>query len=267
VDDCGDDNTHDIVTAIAANYPHIQTHYIKHTARKGAAAGRITGYTNATNDYILFGEDDASLEPNYTTQVLEKFHSIDGLGLVSGRIIYMLPGELPQSALQRFGDGFERKNYLDKIRLAFNVNALISNNFAVPFTHAIFLTTKSLLSKYPYDPFYANGNGFREETDFQLNIFTNGYKLLVTNETHCFHLHNDDVPSGGQRISGIERFYWNVSYTSYLYDKYFDRLKLPLNIGYSKTTAKFLFAANQIYLLFIRPQIKRALLIFQRLYR
>ena len=72
VDDYGEDNTKEVIDNISKNYPQIPTKYIRHDKRKGAAAGRITGYTNATNDYILFGEDDAYLGKNYTDILLKK---------------------------------------------------------------------------------------------------------------------------------------------------------------------------------------------------
>ena len=265
VDDCGDDTTYEVVMSLSVKYKHINTVYMKHASRKGTAAGRITGYTNATNKYIFFGEDDAFLEANYTTQLLEKFNSNNDLGLVSGRIIYLLPGEAQQSALTRFGNGIENKPYLNTIGFMLNKDAVVTGDFTVPFTHALFMTTKSLLLKYSYDPFYSKGNGFREETDYQLNLFANGYNLLVTNDTHCFHLHRSDVPSGGQRISRFGQLYWNVFYTNYMYDKYFDLLKTKVDIAYPKAIAKIIFSFYQFYILFIKPASKLPSIIYQKI--
>jgi glycosyltransferase involved in cell wall biosynthesis len=244
VDDCGDDNTEEIVKQFSNIYPNIVTKYIRHEKRKGASAGRITGYTNAVNEYILFGEDDAFLEHDYTGKLLKKLSSDPTIGIVSGRIIYMLPQENQDDALDRFGTGFEAKPYLNRYSFIFNKDAELSGDFYVPFTHALFLTTKKLLEDFSYDPFYARGN-----------------------ETHCFHLHTSDVPSGGQRINRFQKFYWNVYYTAYMYDKYFDRFKQPLQLKYSKRMAKFLFAMSQFYQLFIRPFRKLPTYLYHKVFK
>jgi glycosyltransferase involved in cell wall biosynthesis len=265
VDDCGQDNTSVFVESLQAKYPHIHTKYIKHAERRGAAACRTTGYTRASNEYILFGEDDAYIEENYTVTLLKRIASNSRLGLVSGRIIYLQQNETPQEAILRFGDGIENKTYLNLINLSINRDARQKGDFLVPFTHALFMTKKSLLELFQYDQFYSKGNGFREETDYQLNLFTNSYQLLVTNDTHCFHFHLRDVVSGGQRISRLSRFYWAVIYTNYMYDKYFDKLRENLGIAYSKKIAKILFAVSQFYILFIRPIRKFLKSNYQRL--
>lgn len=267
VDDYGGDNTKEVVENIAQKYPHIQTKYIRHEKRKGAAAGRITGYLNATSDYILFGEDDAYLENNYTKIILNKLLSNPELGIVSGRIVYMLPKETPNQASDRFGYGFETKTYLNKFSFTFNRDAILEGDLFVPFTHALFITKKTLLEKFTYDPFYGKGNGFREETDFQLNAYVHEHKILVTNDTRCFHLHPFDVLSGGQRASRFLQFYWNNYYTAYMYDKYFDRLKQPLGIAYPKSVAKLLFSITQFYILFIRPIRKLPSYFYQKVFQ
>jgi len=267
VDDCGDDNTQEVIEKISKNYPGISTKYIRHEERKGAAAGRITGYTNATNEYILFGEDDAFLESNYTEVLLSKLKLNSKLGLVSGRIIYMLQHENMTTALKRFGHGFEAKPYLDKSTFTYNKNAKLEGDFNVPFTHALFLTTKKLLQKFSYDPFYGKGNGYREETDFQLNAFVHGYEILLTNETHCCHLHNVDVSSGGQRSSRFRQLYWNIFYTGYMYDKYYDLFKQPLGLKYPKLIAKLIFVAAQFSQLFVRPAFKLPAYLYKKLFR
>lgn len=267
VDDCGEDNTKEVIEKISKNYPNVNTKYICHETRKGASASRITGYTKAMNEYVLFGEDDAFLESNYTEVILAKLKSTPKIGLVSGRIIYMLPQESVPDSLQRFGIGFESKPYLDKNTFTYNKNAKIAGDFSVPFTHALFMTTKKLLEEFSYDPFYGQGNGYREETDFQLNAFVHGYEILVTNDTHCCHLHTADVPSGGQRSSRFRQLYWNIFYTGYMYDKYYDLFKQPLGLKYPKLIAKLIFSIAQFNLLFVRPAFKLPAYLYKRLFQ
>lgn len=265
VDDCGDDDTRLIASELRDDHPEIETIYIRHSKRKGASAARISGYSVAKNEYILFGEDDAWLGDDYVSILLEKFQNDPNLAIVSGRIIYLLPGESAAQARNRFGDGLRKEPYLNRYSMCFNKDCCFSGDLIVPFTHALFLTRRDILLRYKYDPFYRDGNGFREETDYQLNVFTNGLTVKVTSDTYCYHMNYSDVQSGGQRIGRIFQLLWNVYYTNYMYDKYFDNLKRALEIPYSKRSAKFVFATWQFYKLFVWPFVRFANQVLNRL--
>ncbi|MRS01737.1 glycosyltransferase family 2 protein [bacterium] len=256
VDDCGDDETEHLAAEFRESFPDIQTLYVRHPVRRGAAAARISGYTIANNEFILFGEDDAWLDDNYTSILIEKLRDDPTLAIVSGRIIYLRPGEDPAQARIRFGNGLRDEPYLNSYHMSFNKDCRFIGDIEVPFTHALFLTRKNILQHYKYDPFYDKGNGFREETDYQLNVFTSGLRLKVTCNTYCYHMHREDIPTGGQRITRLGQLYWNIFYTSYMYDKYFEKLRHIFGIRYSKNTAKIIFASHQFYNLFLSPFFK-----------
>lgn len=253
VDDCGEDNTKEVIDKISKNYPNIITKYIRHEIRKGAAAGRITGYENTNNDYIMFGEDDAYLGKNYTVILLKKIESDNTIGLISGRIIYKLFNETNEESEKRFGFGIEKKEVFNKYHFGNNINAYFEGDIELPITHALFLTKKSLLEKFGYDPFYSQGNGYREESDFQINAFENEYKIICTNETHCYHMSKQEVQIGGQRINRFKQLYWNIYFTNYFYNKYFNKFKHKLNITYGKNTAIVIFSFSMFKILFINP--------------
>ena len=253
VDDCGEDNTKEIIDNISKNYPQINTKYISHEIRKGAAAARITGYTNATNDYILFGEDDAYLKKNYTDVLLGKIESNNKIGLISGRIVYKLFNETNEESEKRFGFGIEKKEVFDKYHFGNNINAYFEGDIELPMTHALFLTKKSLLEKLGYDPFYSKGNGYREESDFQINSYVNGYKIICTNDTNCYHMSRQEVQKGGQRVNRFKQLYRNIYFTNYFYNKYFNKLKDKLNITYSKNIAIVIFSFSMFKILFVNP--------------
>ena len=148
VDDGSDDNTEEVVNTFAEKFPEITTKYLKHKKRKGAAAARITGYKNAKNEYILFGEDDAYLGDNYTEVLLKKIQQNGTIGAVSGRIIYKLPYESNDEALKRFGYGFEKKKPFDIKHFGMNVNAYFKGDIEIPLTHALILTKRKLLERF-----------------------------------------------------------------------------------------------------------------------
>lgn len=253
VDDCSDDNTKEVIENISKRYPQITTKYIKLDKRRGAAFAKATGYMNATNYYILFGEDDVYLSENYTEVLIKKIMANDKVGITSGRIIYKLFNETNQEARKRFGFGLERKKIFDKYRFCINVNAYFEGDIELPMTHSVFLTKKSLLEKFGLDIFYSKGNAYREESDFQINIFVNGYKIICTNDTCCYHINKQEVKTGGQRVNRFRQFYWNVYYTNYLYNKYFDKIKSKLNLNYSKNIAIIVFSVLMFKTLFIDP--------------
>lgn len=264
IDDCGEDNTKKIINDIAKNYPEIETKYIRHKKRKGASAGRITGYTNASNEYILFGEDDAYLELDYTEILLNKLQLDNHIGLISGRIIYKNFNETNKEAKKRFRYGFEDKEPFDVNFFGIEVNAIFEDDIGLPMTHALFLTKKSLLEKFGYDSFYSRGNGYREESDFQINAFVNGYKILCTNDTHCYHMSRQEVQKGGQRVNRFKQLYWNIYFTNYFYNKYFEKVKKILNISYSKNTAMIIFSISMLNILFLKPLKKLPLFIWRK---
>lgn len=258
VDDAGEDETEQVCTTFSQNYKNTTTKYIRHAQRSGAAAGRISGYKAAQNDYILFGEDDAFLDQNYAKTLYEKLSNSPKTSIVAGRIIYLKYEESKEEAIVRFGNGLHEGKYFNKFSFSFDPNVIIKSDISVPFVHALFLTRKSCLNSFQYDPYYSKGNGYREETDFQLNVFTNGGEILLTNDSKCFHFHRKQVRSGGQRISRIKILYWNIHYTFYFYGKYFYKARDLLNISHGLLSAKIIFAVHQGWELFFRPLLKLA---------
>lgn len=258
VDDCGHDNTKDLVEKISNENPKIETRYFRHEKVKGAAAGRVTGCFYAKNEFVLFGEDDLFLEENYTEILFEKFAVYEKLGngkigIVSGRIIYKLFDETNCEALKRFGYGFEDKEVFNNVHFGLNVNAIFSNDIELPLTHAIFLARKDLLNAYGFDEYYCAGNGYREESDLQMNLFVNDFKIICTNDTHCFHMSRQEVYRGGQRVNRLKQFYWSIYFTNYFYKKYFDRFRKKLGLSYGRNVAIVLFAFSMFNILFVLP--------------
>lgn len=254
VDDAGtDDLENGLNSDFDEEFGSGRLRIIRHEQRRGAAAARITGYRAAQGEYILFGEDDAWLDPDYVQILLAKLHADPSLGLVAGRIIYLLPSEAIDDARRRFGNGSKGVKYFDAGRIAYRLDAYYDSDMNVPFTHALFMTRKSLLEKIGYDPYYSGGNGFREETDFQVGALTSGHPIMITPDTRCYHMSKRDVPSGGQSTSRIRQFYWNTYYTRYFLKKYHSGLAKMGLVSSSFTMANLNFYFLEFYRLFLRP--------------
>lgn len=260
VNDCSDDNTYDVLKQIAQDYPSISCKIICNAERMGQGQSRNIGIKNASFEYILFCDDDEYMEAGYAKTCLEKFRHYKA-GAVSGRRIYMRVGETPQQALQRFGNGLRNVPPFYKTICEYANSARFDGDFEMPLVNSIMLTSKDILEKFPFDPFYFHGNGYREESDFQMNLFLNGYKNYKTNACHTFHLPFSEVKTGGQRVNLLKRIYWSNRYNSYFFDKYYNRYKEKMGYLPPKSVAKFCFFVFCVYKEILRPLLREIYLL------
>lgn len=252
VDDCGSDDSHEVIAALAQRFPHVRTRVLRHEERRGAAASRTDGYTNATNEFVLFCDDDVFLEPGYAETCLAKLQAT-GAAIVSGRLVHKRANQTPEAAIVAFGNGSSSAAPFKRLFCEFRVEARFDGDLTLPLTHSVILTRRSLLETYGYDPFYSRGNGYREESDFQMNAFVHGETILMTNATHCVELSRQENPSGGQRVSRLQRLFWNVYYTNYFYRKYWPAYAARIDLRVPRPVAIGAFAFYQVYVLFLRP--------------
>jgi glycosyltransferase involved in cell wall biosynthesis len=241
VSDAGDDDTPSVVESLAQSYPATKTVFICNPARLGAAQSRNVGVGRVTNGFTLFCDDDEYLEPGYAKTCLGKLLQL-GAGAVSGRNVYMVKGETPQEAVRRFGHGLRYARPFRKIVCEYVNGAIYEGDLELPFTHAIILTRTELLRRFPFDAHYVRGGGYREETDYQMNLFVNGYQIFVTNDCHCIHLPSSTVRTGGQRTRGLMRLYWAVLHNSYFLRKYFDAYSRRVGVSVPRWVALGMFA-------------------------
>ncbi len=254
VDDFGTDDTAAYVEEQKSRHPEVQTLYVRHSQRMGAAQARHTGLTHATGRYILFCDDDDFLEPNYSETCRELVQS-GTADIASGRHLYRQRGEPVHQAIQRFGHGLREAPIFDIVRFRVENDAILNGTADLPFTHGILLMRKSLLNEVGVDTAYFGGNGMREETDFQLHAYVRGKRVLMTNATHAVHLHPSEVRIGGQRTHRLSRFYWSVRHTGRLYRKYFNRAAQRLGIRYGWRTAILIYALAEFHNFFLRPWV------------
>jgi glycosyltransferase involved in cell wall biosynthesis len=263
VDDAGEDDTMSVVEEIARHYPRVRCRLTRNETRQGASQSRNLGAALATNEFVLFCDDDEYLEAGYARICREKLTARKA-GAVSGRRVYMLDGETPPQALLRFGNGMRRARPFNRTLCEITNAARFEGDIRLPITNAVILTRKALLERFPFDPHYARGNGYREETDFQMNLFVNGYDIYMTNECHSIHLPMAQVSTGGQRVNSASRVYWSVYYTKYFFDKYYDRYAARERLAVPKGVALPLFAGFVVYREYLRPHLRRAALAWQR---
>jgi glycosyltransferase involved in cell wall biosynthesis len=220
VDDGSTDSTDRIVEQFLNdnNTDGIKIRYIKHPIHKGAASARLTGITEAKNQFILFGEDDVVFDEKYA-KILYSDMVNTNADIIAGRIIYLKENETYTDAIKRSDE--IKKPLIDYNLLRGNFGVNLSEPVSVPFVHACFLAKKEIYSHIRYDTNYY-GNGFREETDPQILALKLGKKIIFTPNTHCFHLHRSMAKTGGQRtMSTIKYSYWTIKNNTYFLKKHY----------------------------------------------
>jgi glycosyltransferase involved in cell wall biosynthesis len=257
VDDAGSDDTAKVLREIAARYPEKRLLLLRNEQRLGAPGSRNKGVAASKNDFVLFCDDDEYLEPGYAAVCLEKLRSNPRLGAISGRRVYMLPGETQAQALERFQFGLSYTKPFRPVVCEYVNGAIFRGDIHVPFTNAIILTHKRLLQQYPFDPKYATGYGYREETDYQMNLFVNGYDICITNDRHSLHLPMEQVRTGGQRTSARQRVVWSIRYTDYFYRKYYARYAPRVGLRVPRWLALMAFACFAVYRETLRPPLHK----------
>jgi glycosyltransferase involved in cell wall biosynthesis len=256
VSDAGDDETPAVIAEIAAQFPGKVCRMLRNESREGASQSRNVGVAASTNEFILFCDDDEYLEAGYARILLQKLQTLNA-GAISGRRIYLMPGESTANARQRFGFGMSTSKPFRPMICEYVNGAKFAADLSIPITNAIILTKKSLLQKFPFDSYYARGNGYREETDFQMNLFVHGFDIYVTNDCHSFHLPLSEVRTGGQRTQPLKRLYWSIFYTRYFFGKYYARYARRLGLKAPRFVAMLGFAIFAVYRETLRPTLHR----------
>jgi glycosyltransferase involved in cell wall biosynthesis len=220
VDDAGEDDTAEVAEAIAAEYPAITLRIVRHAQRMGAARSRQDGAAAAANAFVLFCDDDEYLEPGYAAECFALLMARNA-GAVSGRRVYMRTGETRAQALARFGDGMRRTAPFNYAVCETVNGAVFTGAVSMPITNSNILTRREHVLTFGFDPHYSAGNGYREESDFQIRLFLAGLPVLASNDVHSFHLPMGEVRTGGQRIRRLRKFLWSVRYNGYFLDQHY----------------------------------------------
>jgi len=165
----------------------------------------MIGVAEASQELVAFCDDDEYLEPGYIARCVQRLDE-SNMGAVSGRRVYMEIGESAQQALRRFGNGVPGRSFFVEAYLDHDSDGYVDTELEMPFTNAIIVTRKALLNTYGFDPFYSKGTCYREETDFQMNLFVNGFKNVMLSDVHSVHLPVQFVKTRRCTITEESRF-------------------------------------------------------------
>jgi glycosyltransferase involved in cell wall biosynthesis len=263
VDDAGEDDTPALLAEFAARWPHVRTVHLRNPERRGLPAARNRGAAAARNPYLLFCDDDEHLQPGYAATCLDKLLR-HGAAAVGGRRIYMQDGETPEEAARRFGDGFSGRPPIRRLLCELVGGARFQGDLDVPFAFPNMVAPTELVRRHGFDEFYGTGSCYREETDFFLNLFLAGHRIVMTNDVRSLHLSVAQTRLGGARVDRAARVYWSVRFTDHLYRKYWRAYARRVGLPVPRQVALACFAVFSAYREYLRPYIYRPMMRYLR---
>ena len=232
------------------NFPDSKIKIIRNNIQKGAPYCRNLGVLNSKNKHIMFGEDDVFMSPDYCNSLFSRMNESPSTLVASGQIYFLDSKERVVDALKRIKNMKCTKLLFD-YHLHYGVKTdvrpcqLINK---IPYTHAIFMSTKEILLNHKFEEEFSKNGGFREESSAQLDIYNSKKtEAILYGDLSCFHVSRLDVTKGGQRAARLKRFV-NINLNTFTF---FKKRSYSSKFGYFISC--FSFFLYSIYSLFIRP--------------
>lgn len=230
VDDGSADDTPQVMAQLQTSSP-IPVQIVRHETRQGQQRSRATAIAQAETEWVLFGEDDVYLGPNYIDTLLREAQHLQA-DVIAGRLIDvrvpngfspdLLADPVPLQPNRVSADIFDLQ------RFGADYTARPAQPVPAPYVHTIALIKRELFQKVSFDPHYG-GNAVREETDFYLGAATQGYPIYFSPSVVAYHLRGPIAGSGGQRLPRWKMEYWNFVNTHHLVAKHWAHLKQKYN--------------------------------------
>ena len=205
VDDNSQDDTPKIIDKIRKKSA-IPIKYIKHSLNKGLPAAKNTGVRNAIGQFILFGEDDIYLSPNYSKILLNHLKK-NNVDIIAGKLINLKE----QKCIRPF---FELPNDINGPIIDYKIFKgyffkKTNRDIRVPFVHAVAMIKKEIFRYQNFDESLFKYNYYREETDFYLNAIDKGFEIIYCPHTVVYHLPKAKSDLGGcGRRKKINYLFW-----------------------------------------------------------
>jgi len=194
VNDGSSDDTARVLAA--ADDPRLRV--IRHESRRGAPAARNTGVGAATGSWVLFGEDDCCLPPDYAL-TLRSEAELHGGAIVAAPWLNV-PSKDERLATVRS----RRANGVERIGLDTHPSTFPTRTLETPFLPALALIRRDVFDDVSFCTGF-RGNAYREETDFFVTAAREGFRCLLTPSTASFQA--AQWP-GGQRTGRLRYEYW-----------------------------------------------------------
>jgi glycosyltransferase involved in cell wall biosynthesis len=162
----------------------------------GLPALRNAGVDLTSGGWVLFGEDDCRMPPDYAVRL--RGEAIAHEAEVAGAPwLHLSDGIDFRAAYQEARSGVGRGPALDL------PGGMPRAALVTPFMPALCIVRRDVFEHVRFDEGYV-GNAFREETDFLVRVLRHGYRCILTPETASYQV--GQWP-GGARTSRV-RYEW-----------------------------------------------------------
>jgi len=243
------DETSDVIASFQKNSDFVKE--IKIKDKVGAQKARMIGISEADTQYILLGEDDVYLAPNYTEVLHKQLNSLS-CDIISGNLVPVRVD--PNCKIEKYTkSNNEQPGWPQDLRPFRIPEELFRSGkpSAVPFTHAVTLVKRKVFNEVSFDPWYS-GTGFREETDFFLSAREMAARIFFTPDTSCYHLRGVLSKKGGQRKNRLLAEFWAIYNTWYMTKKHRDILSTDLGLRYGPLLTTFSYMLHREYYYLLR---------------
>lgn len=218
IDDGSTDSSMKILEELGKKYPMIKI--VRHDKNEGLAASRIDGIIKSKNDFILFGEDDVIFEKDYVDKLFTCLQHHNA-GIVGGRIISKYENESDKTAIARWNN--YKMPLIDFRYFEGSFGIRTEKDVEVPFLHAIYLANKKIYNTIKLQTYY-KGNEYREETDLQILVLKQGYKIFFCPDAICYHLPKLAKKGGVRTMNKISYEYWTIRNNNLFLQRHYDFL-------------------------------------------
>ena len=228
-----------------ADKNNIKFIYYKNKINMGAAACRNIGLVKASGDFILWGEDDAFLREDYTSVLLKKIKNKE---ILFGNIYYGITPDMNEEQkyiIIKEHEQRKRKTFDFKVFEGY-YGKRNTEDIEVPYGHALILLPATAYDECKYFEGY-KGNGYREESDAQVQLSIKGYKIIFTSDTCCYHLPHiqTETKSGQHTMSKYSYEMAKIKNTFIFYNRFYPFFKEKYQIP-SKQYLQYYFVKKEL---------------------
>jgi glycosyltransferase involved in cell wall biosynthesis len=199
IDGCRDGTLEYLIEASAADS---RIRYVNNPANRGVAYSRNRGIELVKCEYTFVAEDDLTLSEGFFGTLLAHMQET-GADVISARNIFRWQSESIPDAIART-DQISGPT-INRQLITVRVEMPVDDHRVQPLLPSPMLARTEVFRKIGWDENIRRGSAWREESDFQLEAWKSGYKLVYCPHTISFNLLIDNDRSGVHALAGFRR--------------------------------------------------------------
>ncbi|TDT67875.1 GT2 family glycosyltransferase [Hypnocyclicus thermotrophus] len=233
--------------------------YLRNKKNMGAAYCRNIGVKNSNYDYIFWGEDDVFLKEDYIERLVEEISENE---IYCGAIIYDISLKKSLESQKSVIDKQRKskKPIFDykKMEGYFRVEGIKKQE--IPFGHALILVPKSAYKGVKYYEGY-DYNGYREESDAQVQMVQNGYKIYYNGNAVCYHMLRNEIEekSGQHKGNWLKYEFFKLKNNFIFFNRYKSFFKIKYKNKSKIIASNYLFTLDVLKII-LKKSVKSILM-------